>query len=168
MLPAARLGPALTATLWMLFAPHRAFSRWRSAQDAVDSMHEARANSSSSSTAQPATDGDKPRGDARSDVSASVHPDSEAVAEACRWLPPDAVRTLLRAVEARAACYPAGPAASRLAALQGDTVKSRPQCAALTLVAEEQQILDDCLVCLRTIYIASPSKKRSRPSCDTP
>jgi len=160
VLPAGRLGPALTAMLWMLFAPHRAFSQWPSAQDAVDSMHEARA---SSSTAQAALGTVGSSGDARSSVSASVHPDSEAVEEACAWLPPDAVRALLRAVEARASCYPAGAAAPRLAALQKDNANNRPRRAALTLVAEEQQILDDCVDCLPTNYKASPSKKRSRP-----
>ncbi len=161
VLPAGRLGPALTATLWMLFAPHRAFSQWRSAQDAVDSMHEARASTNSTEQAAVGTDGSS--GDACSSVSASVHPESEATEEACAWLPPDAVRTLLRAVEARAACYPAGPAAACLAALEDDSANSRPRRAALTLVAEEQRMLDDCLRSLRTNYKASPSKKRSRP-----
>ena len=161
VLPAGRLGPALTATLWMLSAPHRAFSQWRSAQDAVDSMHEARAGGN---TAKAALGVDVSHGDARPSVLASVHPDSEAVEEACSWLSPDAVRALLHAVEARAACYPAGAAAPRLAAFGEGGASSRTRLAALTLVAEEQQVLNDCLSCLRTNYKASPSKKRSRPS----
>ena len=145
--------------LWMLFAPRRTFSQWQSAEDAINSMHETRASSGTA----PAADASNGQ-DARPSVSASVHPDSEAVEEACLWLPPDAVKALLHAVEARAACYRAA-AAPRLAAVRQDNAGGRTLNAALTLVAEEQQMLEDCLESLRTSYIASPRKKRSRP-CD--
>ena len=158
MLPGAWLGPALIAALWMLFAPHRSFSQWGSAEDAVDSMHDAQA-CAGDSTPQAAV----VPGSCSANVLASMHSGSEPVIPAWAWLPKAALLALLRAVDCRAACYPVGPAAPRLTALLADGVCDRTLCAALTLIAEEQDILEVCLKSIRN-YTASPRRKRSRPS----
>ena len=157
LLPGARLGPALIAVLWMLFAPRRIFSRWRSAEDAVNSMQDAQAQAIDRTPQAAQTLAGTHCGDLQQDVLAAVHPGSEAV-QACTWLPRTAPTALLQAVECRAACYSAGPAAPRLRAPVGD----RTLCAALTLIADEQEILEGCLKSIRN-YIPSP-RKRHRPS----
>ena len=171
MLPSARLGSGLAVALYILFASAAHFGEWQTVDDAVESMQHVKAQSD----AAPSEGGPNLNPAAGTETS-MPHVEGVAVADACKWLPAPALDALSEAVQARAACYPEPCASDRLAAQEARVARSaagggaeegrqtqRAVRAALTLVAEEERLLADCLRVLHEERPARepPQKKRN-------
>lgn len=150
VLPGAALGSACIACLYTLFAPEILFKTWKTVDDAVESLHSAKAK---------AADESKLAEEKAAEWSNSNPEliDGDRVADACKWLSETALNALSRSLQLREACYPTQPASERLAELEIEAAatsvvdssqieRRRLQAgrAALVLVSEEQRVLADC------------------------
>ena len=162
VIPDARLGPALMAALYILFAPDTLFSAWRTVDDAANSMHQ-----QAQQVAGAEADKVAPSTDDKIDL------DTFSVTDACKWLPEAALEALRQALDARAQRYPTASESDHLAVPKTQSKKltssavsgphgQQVRRAALTLAAAEQQLLKDCLQRLSETQGDARQQKRRR------